>query len=121
MIKGRILIVEDNEDNLSLMRLLLERDKYQVLDARDGVEGVRIAREEQPDLILLDLAMPEMDGWAVAEILKADFTTSRIPIIAVSAHALPKDRDRALTSGCDGFIVKPFSIVNLRSEIERLI
>lgn len=121
LIKGRILIVEDNEDNLSLLQLLLEREKYKVLSARDGLEGLKIARQEQPDLVLLDLAMPEMDGWELAKTLKADITTQRIPIIAVSAHALPKDRERALASGCDGFIVKPFSIANLTAEIARLI
>ncbi|MBN1669161.1 MAG: response regulator [Anaerolineales bacterium] len=121
IIKGRILVVEDNEDNLSLLRLLLEREKYQVLTAQDGVAGLQLARQEQPDMILLDLAMPEMDGWELAQTLKADITTRRIPIIAVSAHALPKDRDRALASGCDGFIVKPFSIANLTAEIKRLI
>ena len=118
---SRVLIIEDNEDNLTLMRLLLERANYEVLATNDGRQGLEIARTEHPDIILLDLAMPDMDGWAVATRLKADILTKDIPVVAVTAHALPKDRERALASGCDSFIVKPFSIVKLINEIERLV
>jgi len=118
---SRILVIEDNEDNLSLMRLLLERANYEVLAATNGFAGLEAARAEQPNLILLDLAMPEMDGWEVARELKNDIVTRNIPIIAVTAHALPKDRERAVEAGCNAFIVKPFSVSKLISEIENLL
>jgi CheY-like chemotaxis protein len=117
----RVLVIEDNEDNLALMRLLLERAKYEVLLATDGATGLELARKEQPDILLLDLAMPEMDGWEVAAAMKADMITKDIPIIAVTAHALPKDRERAFEAGCDAFIVKPFSVAKLIGEIENLL
>ena len=118
---SRILVIEDNEDNLSLMRLLLERANYTVLMASNGFLGLETARSERPDLILLDLAMPEMDGWEVARQIKSDITTRDIPIIVVTAHALPKDRERAVDAGCDAFIVKPFSVSKLIGEIENLL
>ncbi len=121
MLKRRILVIEDNDDNVTLMRLLLETRGYQVLAAWDGLEGLRMARKEFPDLILLDLAIPVIDGWMVAKRLKSDTLTRSIPIIAVTAHALPKDRERAFESGCDGFVSKPFKIAELMAEIERLI
>ena len=121
MLLSRILVIEDNEDNLSLMRMLLERANYEVLAATNGFKGLELARAEQPELILLDLAMPEMDGWEVAKKLKNDIVTRDIPIIAVTAHALPRDRDLAFQSGCNAFIVKPFSVAKLISEIEKLL
>ena len=120
MFATRVLIIEDNEDNLSLMRLLLERAEYEVLAAEEGMTGLKIASQEQPDIILLDLAMPEMDGWEVARALKTNIQTQNIPIIVVTAHALPKDRERAFQAGCDAFIVKPFSVAKLIEEIEKL-
>jgi two-component system cell cycle response regulator DivK len=118
---SRILVIEDNEDNLSLIRLLLERANYEVIPAGDGFTGLNLARSEHPDLILLDLAMPEMDGWEVAHKLKSDMITKSIPVIAVTAHALPRDRERAMEAGCDAFIVKPFSVAKLIGEIETLL
>lgn len=120
MFSTRVLIIEDNEDNLSLMRLLLERAEYEVLAAEDGKTGLEIAGKEQPEIILLDLAMPEMDGWEVARELKANILTQNIPIIAITAHGLPKDRERAFEAGCDAFVIKPFSVANLIDEIEKL-
>jgi CheY-like chemotaxis protein len=121
MFPTRVLVIEDNEDNLALMRLLLERANYEVYLSTDGATGLEIARKEQPDILLLDLAMPEMDGWEVAAAMKADMITKDIPIIAVTAHALPKDRERAFEAGCDAFIVKPFSVAKLIGEIEKLL
>ena len=115
----RVLVIEDNHGNLSLMRLLLERAEYDVLVASSGSSGLEIASKEQPEIILLDLAMPEMDGWEVARKLKANIRTKDIPIIAVSAHSLPKDRERAYQAGCDAMIEKPFSIPRLIGEIEK--
>ncbi len=120
MFKTRVLVIEDNEDNLSLMRLLLERAEYEVLAAQDGIIGLEIASKEQPEIILLDLAMPDMDGWTVAQELKNNIQTQDIPIIVVTAHALSKDRERAFNAGCDAFIVKPFSVSKLIDEIEKL-
>ena len=120
MFPTRILVIEDNEDNLVLMRLLLERAKYEVLVAIDGSTGLEIASKEQPEIILLDLAMPEMDGWEVARELKASILTKEIPIIAVTAHSLPKDLERAFKAGCDAIIEKPFSVAKLIGEIENL-
>ena len=120
MFPTRILVIEDNEDNLVLMRLLLERARYEVLVAIDGSTGLDIANKEQPEIILLDLAMPEMDGWEVARELKANILTKEIPIIAVTAHSLPKDRERAFEAGCDAIVGKPFSVAKLIGEIENL-
>ena len=120
MFPTRILVIEDNEDNLVLMRLLLERAKYEELVAIDGSTGLDIANKEQPEIILLDLAMPEMDGWEVARELKASILTKEIPIIAVTAHSLPKDRERAFEAGCDAIVGKPFSVAKLIGEIENL-
>ena len=120
MVPTRILVIEDNEDNLHLMRLLLERSNYDVLTAIEGSVGLQIANKEQHNIILLDLAMPEMDGWEVASRLKYDSKTKQIPIIAVTAHSLPKDLARAFEAGCDRVIGKPYSIPKLIEEIELL-
>ena|SRR5215213_3521202 len=107
MSKGRILIVEDNMDNYELVRFILERAGYDVFLAVNGRDGVAAARLQKPDLILMDLTMPEMDGWLAAEKLKANEITKSIPLYALSAHTLPSDRKRALEAGCDGYVSKP--------------
>lgn len=117
----RILVIEDNDDNLTLMRLMLERKQHTVLIAPDGLIGLEMARKEHPDLILLDLSMPEMDGWDVARALKADVVTRAIPIIAVTAHSSPRDREQALAAGCDDFVTKPFSVRQLLEKIDNLL
>jgi two-component system cell cycle response regulator DivK len=110
MNKPRVLIVEDNVDNYELVRFLLERAGYQVLSAANGVEGVDAAKREQPDLILMDLSMPEMDGWKATSRLKSDEQTRQIPVLALTAHTLPGDRKRAIDAGCDGYISKPINV-----------
>jgi two-component system cell cycle response regulator DivK len=110
MNKPRVLIVEDNVDNYELVRFLLERAGYQVLSAANGVEGVDAAKREQPDLILMDLSMPEMDGWNATSHLKSDEQTRHIPVLALTAHTLPGDRKRAIDAGCDGYISKPINV-----------
>src|SRR5215211_8531614 len=95
MSKGRILVVEDNMDNYELVRFVLERAGYDVFLAMNGRDGVAAARLQKPDLILMDLSMPEMDGWLATEKLKADEITKSIPLYALSAHTLPSDRKRA--------------------------
>jgi two-component system, cell cycle response regulator DivK len=119
MSKGRILVVEDNMDNYELVRFVLERAGYDVFLAMNGRDGVAAARLQKPDLILMDLTMPEMDGWAAAEKLKADEITKLIPLYALSAHTLPSDRKRALEAGCDGYISKPIHMAGFLDVVER--
>lgn len=110
MSRKRILVVEDNMDNYELVRLLLERAGYDVFLAVNGRDGVDAARYQKPDLILMDLGLPEMDGWTAAEKLKSDDSTKNIPLYAVTAHTLPRDRFRAMEAGCDGFFTKPLHV-----------
>lgn len=107
MSKGRILVVEDNMDNYELVRFILERAGYDVFLAVNGRDGVDAARLQQPDMILMDLSMPEMDGWNATEKIKSDPSTKFIQLYALSAHTLPSDRKRALDAGCDGYLTKP--------------
>ena len=119
LFKLRILVIEDTPENMELMCLILEQAGHQVYKAFDGVQGVEIALQQHPDLILLDLALPDKDGWTVAEEIKSDIITKDIPIIAISAHSMPKFKEKALEAGCDGFIPKPFSLRALSKEISR--
>jgi len=107
MSRNRILLVEDNEDNFELVRFLLERAGYQVFPARNGREGLKVAQKEQPDLILMDLSLLELDGWTAGRELKANPKTAHIPLYAITAHTLPGDRKRALDAGFDGYFSKP--------------
>jgi len=107
MSKGRILIIEDNMDNHELIRFFLERDGYDTFLAMTGPEGVQAAIKQLPDLILVDLALPIMDGWDATRAIKADPKTTHIPIVAVTARTMPIDRSRALMAGCDEYIAKP--------------
>lgn len=116
---SKILIVEDNFDNMTLVRLLLEREEYQVLLANDGQEGLDVARQEPPDLIALDLDMPVMDGWEFIRKAKADPNIQDIPIVVVTAHLLPGERNRVLKEGCAGYVSKPFKVKDLIGEIQR--
>ena len=118
MSKGRILVVEDNIDNYELVRFILERAGYDVFLAVNGRDGVSAARLQTPDLILMDLGMPEMDGWLAAEKLKADDSTRLIPLYALSAHTLPSERKRALEAGCDGYVTKPIHMAGFLEVIE---
>ena len=102
----RILIVEDVELNVDLLQQLLE-DEYELVVARDGVMGVEQARSSTPDLILMDMSLPVMDGWEATRRIKADPATSHIPIIALTAHAMHGDEERAMGSGCDSYLSKP--------------
>ena len=117
----RILYVEDNDDNIYMLRRRLQRQGFEVLIARDGVSGVEIARSERPDLILMDLGLPILDGWQAARLLKADSVTSGIPVIALSAHAMSGDRAQALDAGCDEYDVKPVEWSRLLTKIRALL
>ena len=118
---ARILLVEDNELNRDMLSRRLVRKGFEVVTAVDGGEGLSRARSESPDLILMDLNLPVMDGWEVARQLKADGGTRPIPIIALSAHAMAEHRDRALEAGCDDFDTKPVDLARLLGKIERLL
>src|SRR5512139_3766770 len=105
-----ILVVDDDRDNLGLIRFILEKAGYQVIEAYSGTRGIELARRETPDLILLDLAMPELDGWEVARILKSDPLTRGILLIALTVRSLSEDRQRAIEAGVDGYLNKPINV-----------
>jgi CheY-like chemotaxis protein len=106
----KVLLVEDNQDNQDLMRFLLERNGYVVVTALNGKLALASARSEQPDVVLMDLTMPEMNGWEAAAAMKADPALTHIPLIAVTAHTLPGDRRKTLGAGFDNYISKPINV-----------
>jgi two-component system cell cycle response regulator DivK len=118
MSKGRILIVEDNMDNYELVRIVLERAGYDVFLAVNGRDGVDAARAQIPDLILMDLGLPEMDGWNATKKLKSNEETKSIPLYALTAHTLPNERKRALLAGCDGYVAKPIHMKEFLNVVE---
>jgi CheY-like chemotaxis protein len=117
----RILYVEDNEDNVYMLRRRLERSGFEVTVAGDGEQGVAVARDEQPDLILMDLSLPVLDGWEATRRLKSAEETRAIPVIALSAHAMPGDREKALEAGCDDYDSKPVNLPSLLGKIRALL
>ncbi len=118
---SRILIVEDNEMNRDMLSRRLERRGYQVILAMDGRRGLAAARSEAPDLILMDMSLPEIDGWEVARQLKSDDSTRSIPLIALTAHAMTSDRQKALAAGCDDFDTKPVEFQRLLMKIQTML
>lgn len=114
----RVLVIEDNRDNMTLLVDVLKSLDYEVFQATDGEAGVALARQEKPDLILMDLSLPKMDGWTATSILKADDHLRHIPIIALTAHAMVGDRDRALAAGCDDYMSKPISLQMLAVKLQ---
>jgi CheY-like chemotaxis protein len=114
-----VLLVEDNEDNRIIYATALRYSGYEVVEAITGTEGVRQARTHLPNLILMDISIPELDGWEATAILKADPDTKHIPIIAVTAHALPGDHERSIRAGCDGYLAKPIAPAKLIAEVDR--
>jgi CheY-like chemotaxis protein len=115
-----ILYVEDNEDNIYVMTNRLKRKGFTVLVAMDGEQGIAIATAEQPALILMDLSLPVLDGWEATRRIKASEKTRHIPVIALSAHAMTGDREKALAAGCDDFDTKPVELERLLGKIETL-
>jgi CheY-like chemotaxis protein len=113
----RILLVEDNEMNRDMLSRRLERRGFEVLCAADGAEGVTMGTELKPDLILMDMSLPVMDGWAATQSLKANPETATIPVIALTAHAMAGDREKAMAAGCDDFDTKPVDFKRLMSKI----
>ena len=113
-----ILIVEDEPRNLKLLHDLLQRFGYEILEALDGEQGVKLAGERMPDLILMDIMMPKMDGLEATRIIKANTKTKHIPIIALTSYAMKGDREKTVEAGCDGYIAKPIDIKEVLSAIE---
>lgn len=116
-----LLIVEDNEMNRDMLARRLQRRGYTIVTAVNGEEGVLSARSRRPDLILMDLSLPVMDGWEATRRIRADADTAAIPIIALTAHALPSDREEAERAGCDDFDTKPVDLERLLGKIEALL
>lgn len=121
MTSATVLYIEDNEDNAYMLSRRLSRRGYNVIVAADGNAGIEKARELTPDIILMDLNLPVMDGWAATRTLRQHEKTRRIPVIAVSSHALPGERETALEAGCDEYETKPIDFESLLLKINRLL
>jgi CheY-like chemotaxis protein len=117
----KILLVEDNEMNRDMLSRRLMRRGYEVLLALDGASGVEMAQSHSPDLVLMDMSLPVLDGWEATRRLKADPTTRPIPVIALTAHAMSSDHDKALEAGCDDYDTKPVELPRLLGKIEALL
>ena len=118
---AKILLVEDNEMNRDMLSRRLQRRGHEVVCAVDGAEGLALAQREIPALILMDMSLPALDGWEATRQLKADTATSAIPIIALTAHAMSDDRERALEAGCDDYDTKPVEFPRLVAKIDALL
>ncbi|MGH9542262.1 MAG: response regulator [Terriglobales bacterium] len=117
----KILLVEDNEMNRDMLSRRLQRKGYNVVTARDGEEGHALAVSEAPDLIVMDISLPVMDGWQVTRLLKSNEATRDIPVIALTAHAMVTDREKAFAAGCDDYDTKPVEFGRLSEKIEALL
>lgn len=114
-----VLLVEDNEDNLLIYSTILRHFGFQVIEARDGQAGIDAAHAQHPGVILMDVSIPIVDGWEATRRLKADADTAKIPIIALTAHALASDQEKAVEAGCDGYIAKPAEPRVVLSAVQR--
>ena len=117
----KIMYVEDNEDNVYVLRNRLSRAGFTVLVATDGAQAIAMVAAERPDLVIMDLGLPVLDGWEATRRLKADAATRAIPVIALSAHAMAGERERALAAGCDDFDTKPVELPRLLEKIRGLL
>ena len=117
----KVLLVEDNEMNRDMLSRRLLRRGFEVVVAGDGEQGLAVAREQLPDLILMDMSLPILDGWEASRRLKADEVTRHIPVIALTAHAMAGDRDRALEAGCEDYDTKPIEFPRLLEKIDRIL
>ena len=115
----KILYVEDNEDNVYMLSRRLKRKGFQLIIAGDGLEGIEMAKSEMPDLILMDLSLPKMDGWTATKNIKSDKITAHIPVIALSAHAMEEHKTSAIESGCDDYDTKPVDMNRLLTKINQ--
>jgi CheY-like chemotaxis protein len=116
-----ILLVEDNDLNRDMLKRRLSRKSYEVIVAVNGAEGIDMAREHEPDLVLMDMSLPQVDGWEATRQLKADEATSHIPVIALTAHAMSGDREKALEAGCDDYDTKPVDFKRLLGKMQALL
>ena len=117
--KPKVLVIEDNEQNIYLITFIMQKNGYDVVQARDGLQGIELAGKVQPELILLDIQIPVMDGYAVAEELKSNPALAEVPIVAVTSYAMVGDRERILAAGCTGYIEKPINPDTFMAEIEQ--
>jgi two-component system cell cycle response regulator DivK len=115
----RILVVEDQDDNMQILRDLLGSVGYEIIEARDGAEGVKAAKAERPDLILMDIQLPVLDGYEATRQIKADTELRAIPIVVVTSYALSGDEAKARDAGCDGYVPKPYSPRQLLAKIKQ--
>lgn len=115
---SRILVVEDNQDNMTLIVDVLTALEYEVFQATDGMRGVQMTQDLRPDLVLMDLSLPKKDGWTATREIKAQTELERIPIIALTAHAMKGDKERALEAGCDDYITKPINLQELANKLD---
>jgi two-component system, cell cycle response regulator DivK len=118
---AKLLLVEDNELNRDMLARRLEKRGYKLVIATDGLKGIDLARKEIPDLILMDMSLPGLDGWQASRQLKSDNATARIPIIALTAHAMAEDREKAMAAGCDEYETKPVDLTSLLAKVEALL
>jgi CheY-like chemotaxis protein len=118
---ARVLLVEDNEVNRDMLSRRLTRRGFQVIFAVDGQQGVDLARSEKPDIILMDMSLPVMDGWEATRRVKSDDATRNVPVIGLTAHAMSGDREKAIEAGCDDYDTKPVELDRLIGKIERLL
>jgi CheY-like chemotaxis protein len=118
---AKILLVEDNEMNRDMLSRRLERRGFNVIIAADGGVGLELARSAAPDLILMDMSLPVVDGWEATRQLKADPATAKIPVIALTAHAMAEDRAKAMAAGCDDFDTKPVELARLLAKIDAML
>ena len=116
----KVLLVEDNEMNRDMLSRRLSKKGYEIVIAEDGAQGVALARSERPDLILMDMSLPVLHGWDATRQLKADPQTKAIPVIALTAHAMSGDREKALEAGCDEFDTKPVELPRLLEKMQKL-
>jgi two-component system, cell cycle response regulator DivK len=118
---ARVLLVEDNEMNRDMLSRRLTRRGFEVIFAVDGQQGVDLARTQRPDIILMDMSLPVLDGWEATRLVKADDATRCVPVIGLTAHAMSGDRERAIEAGCDDYDTKPVELDRLIGKIERLL
>ena len=118
---AKVLLVEDNEMNRDILSRRLSRRGYVVVFAMDGVQGIEMARSEKPDIILMDMSLPVMDGWEATRHVKSDDAMRNVPVIALTAHTMSGDREKALAAGCDDYDTKPVELDRLIGKIERLL
>ena len=121
MSKARVLYIEDNMDNMRLVKRILEIEGYEVISAHNGQEGLDKAFADNPDIVITDINLPDIDGYQVTDTLKKADQTAHIPVIAMTANALPKDKDHVFRAGCDGFISKPIDVDELPLQIENFL